>query len=94
MIRVLIDRHIADTLESVYELNSRTLLQHAVATRGFISGETLVDSQDPNHRLTLCNWRSTADWDKWYHSEERKELMNELVPIMDQDEKIIILEQH
>jgi antibiotic biosynthesis monooxygenase (ABM) superfamily enzyme len=93
MIRVLIDRQVASTLESAYEEFSRALLQRAVTANGFISGETLVDAQDPNHRITLCNWRSVTDWHIWYHSEERKQLMNELSPLMDQSEKITILEQ-
>lgn len=93
MIRVLIERHIAATLESAYEQQSRRLLQRAVGAPGFISGETLVDARDGNHRLTLCNWRCISDWDQWYHSDERKDMMNELNPMMDQDEKITILEQ-
>jgi len=93
MIRVLIERHIAETLEAAYEQRARRVLQQAVATPGFISGETLVDNQDPNHRITLANWRSEADWSRWYHSQERRELMSELVPMMDKDEVITILEQ-
>lgn len=93
MIRVLIERHIAETLESAYEDRSRKILQRAVAAPGFISGETLVDARDPNHRITLANWRSTADWEHWYQSAERKALLAEVAPMMDQDEKITILEQ-
>ncbi|WP_372964611.1 antibiotic biosynthesis monooxygenase [Marinobacter sp.] len=93
MIRVLIERHIAETLETAYELRARKVLQQAVSTPGFISGETLVDSNDPNHRITLANWRSELDWTRWYHSDERKELMTELIPMMDQDEIITILKQ-
>lgn len=93
MIRVLIERHIAETLEPYYEERSRQLLQSAVTAPGFISGETLVDMNDPNHRMTLCNWRSAADWDHWYHSEERQRMLDELVALMDQGEKVTILEQ-
>ena len=93
MIRVLIERHIAESLESAYEERSRKVLQMAVATRGFISGETLVDSHDSNHRFTLANWRSEADWERWLHSRERRELMAELVPMMDRDEIITVLKQ-
>ncbi|MDX1456114.1 MAG: antibiotic biosynthesis monooxygenase family protein [Marinobacter sp.] len=93
MIRVLIERHIAETLEDAYETRSRKILQQAMSAPGFISGETLVDTADPNHRLTLANWRSVAHWDRWYRSETRKDLMTELTPMMDQDEKITILEQ-
>lgn len=93
MIRVLIERHIAETLESAYEESSRTLLRQAFDASGFVSGETLVDAKDSNHRLTLCNWRSAADWDRWYHSTERKDLMSNLAPMMDQDEKVTVLIQ-
>ncbi|MDX1632998.1 MAG: antibiotic biosynthesis monooxygenase [Marinobacter sp.] len=92
MIRVLIERHIAESLETAYEERSRHLLRQAIDAPGFVSGETLVDANDPNHRLTLCNWRSIADWDRWYHSRGRTELMAELIPMMDQEEKITVLQ--
>jgi heme-degrading monooxygenase HmoA len=94
MIRVLIERHIAESLESAYEQQSRLILQHSVAQPGFISGETLVDKHDPNHRITLSNWRSETDWERWHHSAERKDLMTQLIPMMDKDETIMILEQN
>lgn len=93
MIRVLIERHIAESLESAYEERSRLILQRAVAAPGFISGETLANAHDPNHRLTLSNWRSEEDWDRWLHSQERQSLLAELAPMMDQDEKITVLRQ-
>lgn len=93
MIRVLIERHIAESLEAAYEERSRTILQSAVAAPGFVSGETLVDARDPNHRITLANWRSEADWDRWYQSLERRQLLNDVKPMLDQDEKITILQQ-
>lgn len=92
MIRVLIERHIAESLENAYEERSRRVLRQAIDAPGFVSGETLVDANDPNHRLTLCNWRSIADWDRWYRSDARTELMTELKPMMDQDEKVTVLQ--
>ena len=93
MIRVLIERHIAETLEDAYEQRARQVLQQAISAPGFISGETLSDSHDPNHRITLANWRSEADWDRWYRSQERRDLMSELVPMMDREEIITVLQQ-
>ena len=93
MIRVLIERHIAETLESAYEERSRMVLRQAVSAPGFISGETLIDSHDTNHRITLANWQSEADWERWFHSEERRNLMLELIPMMDHEEHITVLEQ-
>src|SRR5690554_8030501 len=93
MIRVLIERHIAETLETAYEERSRLVLQHAGGAPGFISGDTLVDSHDPNHRITLANWRSAADWQRWFLSETRKNLMAEQIAMMDKDQAISVLEQ-
>lgn len=93
MIRVLIERHIAETLEEAYEQRARKVLQQAVSAPGFISGETLSDLHDPNHRITMANWRSEADWDRWFHSQERRDLMSELMPMMDRDEIITVLQQ-
>ncbi|NWO05455.1 MAG: antibiotic biosynthesis monooxygenase [Alteromonadaceae bacterium] len=94
MIRVLIERHIAECLESAYEQQSRKVLQHSVAQPGFISGETLVDKHDPHHRITLSNWRSEADWQRWFKSRERRELMAPLIPMMDKEEIVTVLEQY
>ena len=91
MIRVLIERHIAESLERAYEERSLRILQRAVSAPGFVSGESLVDSSDPNHRFTLANWRSESDWQRWMQSEERKSLMAELIPMMDRDEVITVL---
>jgi len=93
MIRVLIERHIAESLEAAYETRSRKVLQNAVAAPGFISGEALSNRNDPNNRFILSNWRSVSHWDRWYRSKERKELMAELMPMMDREEIITILEQ-
>ncbi len=92
MIRVLIERHIAESLEFAYEERSRKVLQNAVCAPGFVSGETLVDTHDPNHRFTLSSWRSEADWQRWWQSEERRALMDELIPMMDRDEVITVLQ--
>jgi heme-degrading monooxygenase HmoA len=93
MIRVLIERHIAESLEAAYETRSRKVLQNAVAAPGFISGEALNNRNDPNNRFILSNWCSVSHWDRWYRSKERKELMAELTPMMDREEVITILEQ-
>ncbi|MDX5299787.1 MAG: antibiotic biosynthesis monooxygenase [Gammaproteobacteria bacterium] len=93
MIRVLIDRHIAETLEEAYEQRARAVLQQAVAAPGFISGESLRDAHDPNHRVLLSNWQSIQDWQRWHSSEARKDIMNELMPMLDREERVTILEQ-
>lgn len=93
MVHLIIERHIAETLESAYEQRSKRLLQSAVSASGFISGETLRDAKDPNHRVTLCKWRSATEWELWHHSATRKALLAEIEPMLDREEKVTILEQ-
>ena len=61
MIRVLIERHIAETLESAYEDRARKVLQQAVSAPGFISGETLVDCRDGKQLQTIDTGQGPMD---------------------------------
>lgn len=92
MIKIMIERHIAPTLERPYEERARDVLKTAVKARGFISGETFRDVHDPNHRILISSWRSRADWRHWQSSRERRLMMEALYPMMDREEKITALE--
>jgi len=92
MIRVIIERFIAESLEANYEDAAKDTLQKAIRAPGFISGESLKDIQNPRHRFILCNWRSIQDWQIWQQSHERKEIMETLNLMLEKDEKFTILE--
>lgn len=92
MIHVLIERHIAQDMLSTYEKQSRAALQQTYLVHGFISGEAFANTEDINHRFLLCKWRTHQDWNRWYESVERKELMNNIAPILSEPEKVLILE--
>ncbi len=92
MIHILIERQIADGMLSTYEENSRKALQYTYIVPGFIAGEAFTDTHDTHHRLLLCKWRSLEDWQKWYASEDRQNLMNLIAPILLQPEKITLLQ--
>ncbi len=92
MIHVLIERHIAENMLSTYDEQSRNALQRSYSVRGFISGEAFANTEDIYHRFVLCKWRSHQDWNRWYQSDERLQLMNHIQPILRVPEKILILE--
>ncbi|PIE43337.1 MAG: antibiotic biosynthesis monooxygenase [Gammaproteobacteria bacterium] len=92
MIRVIIERHIAPSLEDYYDEFERTILQNAITVPGYLSGETLRNTNDPNHRFIICNWRSILDWQHWEHSEQRRDIVTPLRALMDRDEIITVLE--
>jgi len=92
MIRVIIERHIADGLAEHYDKAARDTLQKAMQAHGFISGESLHNTYDENHRVVLATYRNISDWQRWAASRERKEMMEALMPMLQTDEKITILE--
>lgn len=92
MIRVIIDRYIAETLEKNYETAALEILSASVRAPGFISGESLCDLDNPRHRIVLCKWRSRLDWDNWCQSLERKELMSKLTLMLEKDESVTLLD--
>ncbi len=92
MIKVLIERQIAEDLADHYQRTAKQTLQKAMDSHGFIAGESLKDANDPNHRIVIAAYNDLADWTYWYHSEARKEMMSMLRPLLLEDEKITILE--
>lgn len=88
----MIERQIADDLADHYQQRANSALQTAMGTRGFISGESLQDANDPNHRIIFANYRTLDHWLTWYHSDERREIMSGLRPMLVNEEKITIME--
>ncbi len=91
MIQVLIERNIAEDMESTYEATAKRTLHLAYEAPGFINGETFKDVHNSRRRFVMSKWHSTRDWQNWLNSDSRKNLMNELAPLMNEQEKIILL---
>lgn len=91
MIHVLIERRIAEGMLSTYEQLLKTALQRTFIAHGFISGEAFHNIDDENHRFFWSKWRSAQDWQRWYRSNERRELIAAMKPILSQEEKITVL---
>ncbi|AQQ67303.1 antibiotic biosynthesis monooxygenase family protein [Microbulbifer agarilyticus] len=92
MIYVLIEREIALDLESTYEEAARRLLTNAYQTTGFVDGHTYTEMGNPLRRFTMSRWKSILHWQHWYDSEERRDQMAQLAPMLAHEEKITILE--
>jgi len=92
MVYVLIERVIAEDLESTYEEAARQLLTNAYQTSGFVEGHTYTEMGNPLRRFTLSKWRSVQAWQQWYGSEQRRAQMTQLAPLLAHEERITILE--
>lgn len=50
----------------------------ALAQPGYISGETLMNSEDPEEYLVLSAWSSEKDWNEWFQNEKRAEVQQQI----------------
>jgi len=92
MVSVIIERQIADGFASYYDKVSHKILSQATVQNGFISGDSLHNSYDKNHRVVIAKYKSIQDWQRWHSSSERQALMANLIPMLQSDEKITVLE--
>ena len=93
MIRVIIEREIAEGLEQYYQSAIADLLDVMAGAPGYLSGESLVEIHRPNHYVVITRWSSEKAWNSWFHSPRRQELLSAIRPFLQQDEKFILLRQ-
>lgn len=91
MIKVIIERVIADGMESNYELAIKDTLRVILEADGYLSGATYKDAQNDHHRFIITNWRTLKDWQVWSTSEERQRVLSAIRPVLQHEEKITIL---
>ena len=91
MIKVIIERVIADGMESTYENAVKNTLRAILEADGYISGASYIDATNHNHRVIITNWLNIEAWKQWSHSKERQDVIGAIQPILQQQEKITIL---
>ena len=92
MIRVLIERNIAEGLEHYYDCTIKRTVSTVVRAPGCISGESLKDANNTKRRIVMSKWSSKEDWDNWFRSQERRNVIREITPMLEGREKITMLE--
>ena len=92
MIRVLIERNIAQGHEHYYDSTIKRVVSKVIKAPGCIAGESLKDSKNSHRRIVMSKWESIEDWENWYRSAERKQVVAEISPLLEDGEKITMLE--
>ncbi len=92
MIRVLIERCLAEGQISDYYQAIRQLKQKASHMEGYISGEMLVDPEDSKRCLIISNWENLDSWKAWAKSEKRNTSKNKIRKMLVDDERISVYE--
>jgi heme-degrading monooxygenase HmoA len=88
MIRVIIERHPKEGKTSELMLRLRELRGAAIHQPGYITGETLADTEDASNITVLGTWRSLEEWMTWYKSESRKKLCQKVAPLLTKESKV------
>lgn len=92
MIKIIIERRIMPGLEAEYEAAAREAMRESLTARGFVGGESLVEMGHGDRRLMITKWRDMRAWKEWYTSEQRSRVMQKLLPLLTEDERIRIYE--
>jgi len=74
---IIVRKFPADKAEQAKPL-VRELRAGATKQTGYISGETLVNVDDPEEYLVISTWESLENWNAWMHHPERLKLQSEL----------------
>jgi heme-degrading monooxygenase HmoA len=73
-VKIMIERKFKEApteedLRAIDELRIKALRQ-----KGYIGGETIVNSDNPKEVLVISAWSSLEDWETWVKDQERNEL--------------------
>lgn len=73
-VRIIIVRHVPK--EKAAELRPLLLQMRSLANAqsGYISGETLVNYDDPSENLVISTWKTLDNWNVWLKDPERRSL--------------------
>ncbi len=91
-VRIIIERKIKmgkemDLARLLLELRSR-----AVKQKGYITGETLRDYDDPSTHIVISTWESAEDWKSWSNKGERIEVQSKIEELLSEPSKTKIYE--
>lgn len=83
MIRVIIEHQVKGTkdIESVIE-TIRELRNEAMKRPGYLTGETLANTEDDCNILVISTWRSLEDWKEWDTSELRTKITQKIKALL------------
>lgn len=91
MIKVIIERILADDMERTYDFEIRKSLKAIMTAKGYITGTSHCNLDNPNIRTIITNWDNVECWNRWYKSQIRREFTNSITLMLQQDEKIKVL---
>ncbi|MFC1887161.1 antibiotic biosynthesis monooxygenase family protein [Thermodesulfobacteriota bacterium] len=56
----------------------REMRSFAIHRKGYVSGETLRDLNDPDNFLVISTWLSSKDWETWLVNKKRQKIRRKM----------------
>lgn len=89
-VKVLITRifkkdHLEKAYQPLMELRAVVTLR-----RGYVSGETLVSSEDPRKVLVISHWATRERWEEWQADPRRQEFIRRMEELLESPEHVEI----
>jgi heme-degrading monooxygenase HmoA len=78
IVKVFIKRRIKDGKEKEAFSLLKKIRYKAMNFEGYISGETLMHTEDTHKIMILSTWQSLENWNDWVESKDRNELDSRL----------------
>jgi len=82
MIRALIEWHCKPGKEDALDGLLQDLRATSLHQQGYISGETLVELNDPTSFLVISTWTRLETWQVWADSRHRLEIVHLISPLL------------
>jgi quinol monooxygenase YgiN len=90
-VKVVIERRVLPGQERrAFDL-MRQMRARCLDEPGYISGETLRDSEDAHNIVVISTWFGLMDWRRWAASADRKAFESQLRPLLTAPERVRVL---
>jgi quinol monooxygenase YgiN len=90
-VKVIIERRVLPGQERRALEVMRQMRVRCLDEDGYISGETLRDSDDPHNIVVISSWFGLMDWRRWYASEARRDFEHQIRPMLAAPERVRVL---
>jgi quinol monooxygenase YgiN len=90
-IKVVIERRVLPGQERRALELLRKIRARCLDESGYITGETLRDSDDPHNIIVISTWFGLMDWRRWHASDDRREMEAQLRPLLAAPERVRVL---
>ncbi len=90
-VKVILERRVLPGQERRALDLLRAMRARCLEEPGYISGETLRDSDDAHTIVVISTWFGLMDWRRWHAAPERRELESQLRTCLREPERIRVL---